>query len=133
VLNLMNQSNAMKATTARSLSLLYLFVVASSLLNAQVSSPEVVIEISEFSSEKNMSVYTLFSGDADVVIVNSCDIMGVVVLKAKTSSSLTKNTMKAYLQLRIDEVLEPNGYEIKEEMDANSVLEDCREAMQEAY
>ena len=106
---------------------LFSFVLSSN-ATAQSSKEVVVVEIAEFNTEKNLEIYSLFSNDQEIKVINSCDALGWVVLQAQ-NEALSKAMVRAYIDMKILEVLESNTYAVVEDKQAMDVLEDCRAEM----
>ncbi len=112
--------------------LLVLFSITFNSTQAEVvqSSEVVVIQIQNFDSEKNMAMYALFQNDENVVIVNSCDVLGMVVLDVKQNSMMSRAEAKAYVDVKVNGVLDFESYEVRVDQEAMQVLMDCRAEMQ---
>ncbi len=96
--------------------------------SAQSIGEVIVIEVSNFDSQKNFDIYSLFDQDQEVDVINSCDALGWVVLKAQ-NEALSKAMVRAYVEMKIVNVLEANSYSIVEDKQPIDVLEDCRAEM----
>lgn len=95
---------------------------------AQSTGEVIVLQISQFDSQKNLDVYTLFGDDEEIDVINSCDALGWVVLRAH-NETLSKSMVRAYIDMKIVEVLEASEYAVVEDKEPMDVLEDCRAEM----
>ena len=117
------------------LSVILLFVVctfASLDLRAQDASNAVVLHLNDFTTEKNLEVYSLFKNDPNVQVINSCDILGLIVIENRESISMAKSEVQAYTTVKLEEVLQPSEFEFMTEKSKMEVMLACRAAMQEA-
>ena len=97
-------------------------------LTAQSAGEVIVIEVSSFNTQKNFEIYALFSNDEEVEVINSCDALGWVVLRAN-NASFSKTMVRAYVDLKMLEVLDAGAYSVVEDKEPIDVLEDCRAEM----
>jgi hypothetical protein len=97
-------------------------------LVAQSAGEVIVIEVSSFNTQKNFEIYALFNDDEEVDVINSCDALGWVVLRAN-NAALSKAMVRAYVDLKMLEVLDAGAYSVVEDKQAIDVLEDCRAEM----
>lgn len=96
--------------------------------SAQTSGEVIVLEISQFDSQKNLDIYSLFDADDEITVINSCDALGWVVLKSQ-NAALSKSMVRAYVDMKIIEVLDNSDYVFVEDKEPMDVLEDCRAEM----
>ncbi|NND94482.1 MAG: hypothetical protein HKN45_06410 [Flavobacteriales bacterium] len=108
-------------------------VCHSSSLYAQSNNEHVVIQLSDFNSEKNLEVYALFEDDAEIRVVNSCDVLGLVVLEPRPNSSRSANEIRAYSSVKLQEILALDDFVIVEGRSKFDVLVACREEMQRIH
>lgn len=97
-------------------------------VSAQSVGEVIVIEVSNFDSQKNFDIYSLFNDDQEIEVINSCDALGWVVLKAQ-NEALSRSMVRAYVEMKIVNVLEANSYSVVEDKQPMDVLEDCRAEM----
>lgn len=93
----------------------------------------IIIEVNDFNGEKNMMFYELFRSDPDVKVVNSCDVLGMVVLVPSGQMTMSKQALKSYVDLRLKETMEESEYTLRDDLTPMQVMVDCRSAMQELY
>ncbi|NNC82015.1 MAG: hypothetical protein HKN79_00420 [Flavobacteriales bacterium] len=98
---------------------------------AQDDTHTVVIQLKDFTTEKNLSIYEMFRHDDHVQVVNSCDILGLVVIESRMDSPMSGNETRGYSTVRLNELFEADQYLVKEGMSAYDVMTSCRQAMQE--
>jgi hypothetical protein len=118
-----------------------LFILCSFLfgsLSAQdfsVDDQSVVMKVNGFNEEVNMAIYTAFQQDNKLSIINSCDVLGLVVFAPKAGYSSTKAQSKSYITVKLNELKAqmPGGFKYVDELSAGEVLIQCREKMQELY
>lgn len=94
------------------------------------ASNTVVVQIQDFDSKKNMAVYTLFDNDQNVVVVNSCDVLGLVVLDLREGADMTRLEAKAYVNVKVKDIFSSEQFQVRDDMEAMQVLMDCRAEMQ---
>lgn len=77
-----------------------------------------------------MAVYTLFDNDQNVVVVNSCDVLGLVVLDLREGADMTRLEAKAYVNVKVKDIFSSEQFQVRDDMEAMQVLMDCRAEMQ---
>ncbi len=97
-------------------------------LAAQSTGEAIVIEVAGFNTQKNFEIYALFNNDEEVDVINSCDALGWVVLRAN-NAALSKAMVQAYVDLKMLQVLDAGAYSVVEDKQPIDVLEDCRAEM----
>lgn len=118
-----------------------LFILCSGLfgfLSAQKLSIDdqcVVMKVDGFNEEVNMAIYTVFQQDNKLSIINSCDVLGIVVFAPKAGQSTTKAQSESYITVKLNELKSQMqvGFKYMDELSASEVLVQCREKMQELY
>lgn len=118
----------MKQPTTIAAILTLLCLTLCTTVSAQSSGEVLVLQISQFDSQKNLDIYTLFGNDDEIDVINSCDALGWVVLRAQ-NEALSKSMVRAYVDIKIVEILEASEYAVVEDKEPIDVLEDCRAEM----
>jgi len=96
---------------------------------------EMVVEFQDFNEAMNMELQIAFQNDQTLSIINSCDALNLVVFLTKPGKTMNKSEVKAYLAVRIKDLLseEAQSYSVQEELSPNEVLLLCRERMQQIH
>jgi hypothetical protein len=99
-------------------------------LCAQEASEHIVVHLKDFDSEKNLQVYSLFKNDAQLEVINSCDVLGWIVVGSRSNSDMSKNEVRALMNVRLQELFSKSTFEIIEGKSKFDVMTDCRAEMQ---
>lgn len=116
-----------------SILVLFLCTIAAQ-LTAQTNSPEtdLVIAFEPGDKESIMQVYSSLEDNDDYRVINSCEILGMVVVEALPGAEGSRSTTRAYLDVLLSGLTDMPDYDILEDRSKVDVPILCREAMREA-
>lgn len=122
----------MKNTLIAIIAALFLCINPSFSQEHPESGAELVVLFNDYSEELNMDVQVAFQNDPSLVVINSCDALGIIVFKSKAGSEMNKVQAKSYLTIKMKDKLqlESGSYKVEEELSPSEVLILCRKKMQ---
>ena len=123
------QLNAMR-TLLLALSILISSSFCATSAQAQDATQEVILHLKEFDSSKNLAVYSLFKNDENIEVINSCDILGLIVLGPRDNAVMSRSEVRSYSKVRLQELFAEESFEYRTDISMYEVLMECRAAMQ---